>query len=111
MLRHDDAAGTIENPGRTCFQPYDIGKPLPSPLGEKDNQSMDQAPERITILAHEFSAAALEFHRGKMAEKGYVLEGSITPRQFQMIEGDGGPQDLFDGKPLFAVTFRKKEAE
>lgn len=71
---------------------------------------MSQAPTRITILAREFSAAALEFHRGKMAEKGYVMEGSITPRNFQMIEGQGSPTDLFDGEPLFAVTFRHKDA-
>lgn len=72
---------------------------------------MSQSPERITILAREFSAAALEFHRGKMAEKGYVMEGSITSRTFQMIEGQDAPKDLFDAEPLFAVTFRKKDAE
>ena len=72
---------------------------------------MSQAPTRITILAKEFSAAALEFHRGKMAEKGYVLEGSITPRNFQMIEGHESPKDLFEGEPLFAVTFRLKDSE
>lgn len=72
---------------------------------------MSQAPIRITILAREFSAAALEFHRGKMAEKGYVMEGSITPRQFQMIEGHEAPKDLFDAEPLFAVTFRLKDAD
>ncbi|WP_031549188.1 hypothetical protein [Parvularcula oceani] len=70
---------------------------------------MAQDPERITILAREFTAAALEFHRGKMAQKGYVMEGSITPRTFQMIEGHEAPSDLFDGEPLFAVTFRKKD--
>jgi len=72
---------------------------------------MADQPERITILAREFSAAALEFHRGKMAQKGYVMEGSITPRNFQMIEGHDAPKDLFDGEVLFAVTFRLKDAE
>ncbi|MEM9704486.1 MAG: AMP nucleosidase [Pseudomonadota bacterium] len=67
-------------------------------------------PERITILAREFTAAALEFHRGKMAERGYRMEGSITPRVMKMIEGVGEPQDLFDGDPLFAVTFVKRES-
>ena len=70
---------------------------------------MAQDPVRITILAREFSAAALEFHRGRMAEKGYVMEGSITPRHFQIIEGQEPPKDLFDAEPLFAVTFRKKD--
>ncbi|MEM0930539.1 MAG: AMP nucleosidase [Pseudomonadota bacterium] len=67
---------------------------------------MADKPERITILAREFSAAALEFHRGNMAQKGYVMEGSITPRIFQMIEGQEQPKDLFEGDVLFAVTFR-----
>ena len=67
-------------------------------------------PERITILAHEFTAAALEFHRGKMAERGYRMEGTITPRHFKMIDGHEPPKDLFDDKPLFAVTFIKRDA-
>ena len=71
---------------------------------------MADSPDRITILAREFTAAALEFHRGKMAEKGYVMEGSITSRHFQMIEGHDAPKDLFDGEPLFAVTFRRKDS-
>ncbi len=72
---------------------------------------MSNTPERITILAREFTAAALEFHRGKMAEKGYRMEGSITSRNFKIIEGVGEPEDMFDGEPLFAVTFVKREAE
>lgn len=71
---------------------------------------MANDPERITILAREFTAAALEFHRGKMAEKGYRMEGSITPRTFKMIEGVEQPKDMFDGEPLFAVTFVKRDA-
>jgi hypothetical protein len=72
---------------------------------------MSQDPERITILAREFTAAALEFHRGKMAERGYRMEGTITPRHFKMIEGQEAPKNLFDGEPLFAVTFIKRDAE
>ncbi|MBI1393508.1 MAG: AMP nucleosidase [Alphaproteobacteria bacterium] len=71
---------------------------------------MSIEPERITILAREFTAAALEFHRGRMAEKGYRMEGSITPRVFKMIEGVEPPKDLFDGDPLFAVTFVKRDS-
>lgn len=70
---------------------------------------MSTDPERITILAREFTAAALEFHRGRMAEKGYRMEGSITPRTFKMIEGVEPPQDLFDGDTLFAVTFVRRD--
>ncbi|MBI1365278.1 MAG: AMP nucleosidase [Alphaproteobacteria bacterium] len=71
---------------------------------------MTKEPDRITILAREFTAAALEFHRGRMAEKGYRLEGSITPRAFKMLEGTNQPVDLFDGEPLFAVTFVKRDS-
>ena len=60
---------------------------------------MSADPERITILAREFTAAALEFHRGKMAEKGYRMEGSITPRSFKMIEG--AEHTLFPYTTLF----------
>lgn len=70
---------------------------------------MQTEPQRITILAREFTAAALEFHRGKMAERGYRMEGTITPRHFQIIEGVEPPKDMFDGEPLFAVTFVRKE--
>ena len=70
---------------------------------------MAHEPQRITILAREFTAAALEFHRGKMAERGYRMEGTITPRHFQILEGQEPPKDLFDGEPLFAVTFVLKE--
>ena len=71
---------------------------------------MTKDPDRITILAREFTAAALEFHRGKMAEKGYRLEGSITPRSFKMLEGTNQQVDLFDGEPLFAVTFVRRDS-
>lgn len=71
---------------------------------------MSQDPERITILAREFTAAALEFHRGKMAEKGYRMEGSITPRTFKLLEGTDQPKDLFEGDPLFCVTFVKRDS-
>lgn len=72
---------------------------------------MADEPERITILASEFTTAALEFHRGKMAERGYRLDGTITPYVFQKIEGMGRPEPLFDGKPMFAATFRKAPKE
>jgi hypothetical protein len=69
---------------------------------------MSETEERITILAEEFTAAALEFHRGRMYDKGYAMEGTITRRVFQKIEGVDPPKDLFDGKPLYAVTFVKR---
>lgn len=70
---------------------------------------MSDEPHRITILARTFSAAAMEFHRSRMAERGYRMEGRIEPAVFQMIEDMGAPADLFEGEPLFAVTFIKRE--
>lgn len=66
-------------------------------------------PHRITYLAKTFSAAALEFHRGHMAEKGYRMEGRIAPTVFEIIDEDGKTKPAFDGEPLFAVTFVKRE--
>lgn len=68
-------------------------------------------PERITVLAKDFTPAAMEFHRRNMSEKGYRMEGQIVQRKFQMIEGMGAPKDLFDGEFFYAVTFVRKSAE
>jgi hypothetical protein len=65
-------------------------------------------PERITVLAKDFTPAAMEFHRRNMSEKGYRMEGQIVQRKFQMIEGLGAPKDLFDGEFFYAVTFVRK---
>ncbi|MBI1261063.1 MAG: AMP nucleosidase [Rhizobiales bacterium] len=68
-------------------------------------------PERITVLAKDFTPAAMEFHRRNMSEKGYRMEGQIVPRKFQMIEGMGAPKELFDGEMFYAVTFVRKGSE
>ena len=68
-------------------------------------------PERITVLAREFTPAAMEFHRRNMSEKGYRMEGQIVQRKFQMIEGMDAPKDLFDGEMLYAVTFVRKSVD
>ncbi len=68
-------------------------------------------PERITVLAKDFTPAAMEFHRRNMSEKGYRMEGQIVQRRFQMIEGLGAPKDLFYGESFYAVTFVRKTAE
>ena len=70
---------------------------------------MADEPHRITFLAKTFSAAALEFHRGRMAERGYRMEGRIEPTAFQMIDEDGKTEKELDGEPLFTVTFVKRE--
>ncbi|MGI9439607.1 MAG: AMP nucleosidase [Parvibaculales bacterium] len=73
-----------------------------------DNKNL---PERITVLAREFTPAAMEFHRRNMSARGYRMEGKITPRRYMMIEGAGEPAELFDGAELYAVTFVRKESE
>lgn len=73
-----------------------------------DQSKSSDKPERITVLAKEFTPAAMEFHRSKMSEKGYRMEGQIVPRKFQMIEGMEAPKDLFDGETFYAVTFVRK---
>ncbi|MCP5432031.1 MAG: AMP nucleosidase [Alphaproteobacteria bacterium] len=65
----------------------------------------EEYPERITVLSKEFTPAAMEYHRRAMSQRGYRLDGAITPRRFQMIEGLGEPKDLFDGATFYAVTF------
>lgn len=70
---------------------------------------MANDPHRITILAKTFSAAALEFHRGHMAERGYRMDGRIEPSVFQTIDENGTVSPEFEGEPLFMVTFVKRE--
>lgn len=67
----------------------------------------NQDPDRITIIAPSFSAAAIEFHRSRMSERGYQMDGPIVERHFLATEGVEPPKDLFDGAPMFAVNFVK----
>ena len=77
---------------------------------QTDNETVasvsQQAEDRITILAPSFNAAALEFHRQKMSEKGYRLANRIEGHRF--MTSDGRALDtLFDGNVMYAVTFVK----
>jgi len=72
------------------------------------DETKSSEPERITVLAKDFTPAAMEFHRRNMSEKGYRMEGQIVQRKFQMIEGMGAPKDLFEGELFYAVTFVRK---
>ncbi len=72
---------------------------------------MSDTPHRITIMAKTFSAAAMEFHRANMAEKGYRMEGRIEPATFQKLDEEGGMEKLFDGEPMFAVTFVRRDGD
>ena len=66
-------------------------------------------PERITVLARDFTPAALEFHRGRMGERGYTVEGPITQHKFLMVESVEKPKELFDGEAFYAVTFVRRK--
>ena len=60
--------------------------------------------DRITILTESFDAAAMEFHKRRMATKGYRLESRIAGHQFYMSEGTVASR-LFEGDVKYAVTF------
>lgn len=70
---------------------------------------MADQPHRITFIASTFTAAALEFHRGRMSERGYRMEGRIEPTVFQRISEDGSTSPEFGGEPVFTVTFVKRD--
>ncbi|MGC6517277.1 MAG: AMP nucleosidase [Candidatus Puniceispirillaceae bacterium] len=69
-----------------------------------DLQTSDMTQDRITILTDSFDEAAMEFHRRRMATKGYRLENRIAGHQFYMTDGHGATR-LFDGDVKYAVTF------
>ena len=64
--------------------------------------------DRITVLAKDFTPAAMEFQKKNMSAKGYRWQGKIVPRRFQIIDGVDEAKDLFDGEEYFAVTFVKE---
>lgn len=61
--------------------------------------------ERITILSREFTPAAMEFHRRRMGEQGYAIDGPIVRQRLFQVEGPGAPAPVLDGEEMFAVTF------
>jgi len=64
----------------------------------------EMTQERITILTDSFDSAAMEFHKRRMATKGYRLENRIAGHQFYMSEGTVA-EKLFEGDVKYAVTF------
>lgn len=63
------------------------------------------AADRITVLAREFTPAAMEYHRREMGQRGYKLATTIVQHRFMVLEGPGEPTPLFDGEPMYAATF------
>jgi hypothetical protein len=66
--------------------------------------------ERVTVIAKEFSPAAMEFHRREMGKKGYAMEGPIVRHTFLFLDGPGEPRPLLEGEPHFAVTFIRERS-
>ena len=69
-----------------------------------DLSAQELTQERITILADSFDSAAMEFHKRRMASKGYRLENRIAGHHFYMASLEGA-DSLFDGEVKYAVTF------
>tara|TARA_B100000686_G_C16085802_1_gene616133 strand:+ start:201 stop:428 length:228 start_codon:yes stop_codon:yes gene_type:complete len=69
----------------------------------------DNEDDRITVLAKEFTPAAMEFHRGAMGAKGYSLAGPVVSHKLLLLEGLGEPVELFDGEPYYAATFVRRD--
>tara|TARA_Y100001934_G_scaffold264244_1_gene340848 strand:+ start:804 stop:1061 length:258 start_codon:yes stop_codon:yes gene_type:complete len=75
----------------------------------KDAPVMSEHEEdRITVLAKEFTPAAMEFHRRAMGERGYTMAGPVLPQKFLMLEDLGEPKELFDGELYYAATFVRR---
>ena len=61
----------------------------------------------ITIITESFEAAALEFHRRNLASEGFRMVDPISMQRFGRMNGPKR-EVLFDGNPMFAVTFAKE---
>jgi hypothetical protein len=67
----------------------------------------DQEVERATVIAKEFTAAALENHRQRLGQQGYSIEGPIGRHKFIMVEDTGQAKEMFGGEGYFAASFVK----
>ncbi len=76
-----------------------------------DDTKNDDGRERITVLAKEFTPAAMEYHRRRMGNQGYSLAAPITAHKVFVIEGPGEPTPLLGGEEYFAATFIRKSPD
>ena len=65
----------------------------------------EQTVERVTVVAKEFTAAALEYHRQRLGQQGYSIEGPIGRHRFVLVGDDGQTQEMFGGAGYYAATF------
>jgi hypothetical protein len=77
---------------------------IEDPTIERESDE-DEQPERVTVIAKEFTPAAMEYHRRRLGEQGYAIEGPIGRHKFVVIEDTGASVELFDGVPYYAATF------
>jgi hypothetical protein len=63
--------------------------------------------ERITIIAKTAEEAAIEFHRRRLSEKGFRMDGPINKSRFELVD-DMTTETLFDDEEMFVVTFVKE---
>lgn len=68
----------------------------------------DAAADRVTIIAPSYYQAALEFHRRRMAEKGYRLAYRIEKQQLFVTDGTA-LTPLFDGRTMYLANFIRHE--
>ena len=72
---------------------------------------VDGQDERVTVIAKEFTPAAMEFHRRRLGQQGYAIEGPIGRHKFVVIEDTGASVELFDGEAYYAATFIRKSGQ
>ncbi len=68
----------------------------------------DGQDERVTVIAKEFTPAAMEYHRRRLGEQGFAIEGPIGRHKFVVVEDTGASVELFDGEAYYAATFIRK---
>jgi hypothetical protein len=73
-----------------------------------ESETDDGQDERVTVIAKEFTPAAMEYHRRRLGEQGYAIEGPIGRHRFVVVEDTGASVELFDGAPYYAATFIRK---
>tara|TARA_B100000945_G_C19900176_1_gene375781 strand:- start:102 stop:326 length:225 start_codon:yes stop_codon:yes gene_type:complete len=69
-----------------------------------------EGTESITIISKEFTPAAMEYHRQRMAEKGYTIDMPIVKHRFYETDGLGDPNPMFSGELRYSATFVKKKS-
>ena len=74
-----------------------------------DQSKADQDVERVTVIAKEFTTAALEYHRQRLGQQGYSIEGPIGQHTFILVDENGQAKDMFGGERYFAASFVKSK--